>query len=255
MNCNLFKSLPDDIFNIISDYLTIDDIIYLHRTDKCLLSITNRPNIYNYLSLKYNSTESENFKDFLKLYSIKYINKNSPLYLSLDNCLIKCGIDGNTKLAIFFKQKGAKNFIDMMLGACQSGNIEGLDLSLKFIKDSKTIITDGNKITAIKLAAKYGHVGIIKHFEKTRPCIDYKKALITAAKYGQIEMYNHLNSKTYDSTQALIAAIKNSQTEMAKIIYTKIYKDAPHEDIINTLIESNNFELFKWIIKSVMIKI
>jgi hypothetical protein len=157
---SFLEKLPIDNLLQISKFLDIEDIISLRRTDKKTTKYFDNKNFLNPLSFEKIGVWVNSFNEMLKLYNYKYITVHSLKYFSLHECFYKCGAEKDMKYAYFFKEKGANNYGDFFVSACQNGNIAAVQLALIFFNryDEKT------QNTAIFGAAKGGHLEILKLF-------------------------------------------------------------------------------------------
>jgi hypothetical protein len=160
---SILEKLPIDAILQITQYLDIEDIIYLHRIDSETAKYFDNKNFLNSLSFQKLGIYVNNFNEMIKLYNYKYVTFHSPKYFSLDECLYKCGAEKNLKYAHFFLEKGATNYDDFLIAACENGNIAAFELS--FMKPTVGIFWRKTLRKAIVGATKGGHLEILQKFQ------------------------------------------------------------------------------------------
>jgi hypothetical protein len=159
---SFLETLPIDNLLQITQYLDIEDVIYLRRADKKTANYFDNKTILNPLSFEKIGVWVNSFNEMIELYNCKYITFHSLKYFSLNECFRKCGCEKNMKYAYFFLEKGAINYDDFLISACENGNIFAFELCSTF--SSK--FSEHQIKKAVISAARCGYLEILKYFDE-----------------------------------------------------------------------------------------
>jgi hypothetical protein len=259
---SFLKKLPIDALLQITQYLDIEELIYLRRVNAETLKYFDNKNFLNPLSFQKIGVHVNNFNEMLKLYNYKYITLHSLKYFSLNECFYKCGAEKNLKYAYFFKEKGATNYYDFLISVCETGNIHALDLALTFLNSD--VLNEVLVQKAVIGAAKGGHLKIIQCF--TESAIFNDSFLETAniiVEHNQLEIvkwiFEEWISKTHSFNTNFVvdtlikAAIKHDNFGIVELILahnSNLYITG----IVTHSIEHATLKMFKHLVYHKVVK-
>jgi hypothetical protein len=193
------------------------------------------------------------FEEFLESFNKKYITKNSPKYMSLEECFRRAAEYKNADLARLFYEAGAENINNLLAHSAETGNLETLKLAHQ--------LGATNLDEAINLAAKYGHINTIKWIECIyddynqkiisnlfgKCHIDYNQILVNAAAGNSHKIFYYAESKGADDYLSTFeAAIKNNNNDLAIHIYIKY--NIANWDLIKSVVKYGNLDLYLWLV-------
>jgi hypothetical protein len=258
---SVITKLPIDVLIQITDDLAFEDLINLRSTDKTTLNLYDNKNFLNPLSLRKIGTCSHSFNQMSELYHHYHISYNSPKYFSINECLQRCGRENNLDYARFFKEKGASNYDDFLISACEHGNLEAANLALNFagVIDKETLKN------AIIAATKGGHLFMLFQLTHlTYGCLPEEIDLFAeiaenAAKYNHfdiVEWVMEKHSSIKILAASIVCSIKQNNFEMLKLISELVFSKYPHkvqyldEIVLTVCIKSGTLGMFEHLINN-----
>jgi hypothetical protein len=248
-----FSILPVEINYKILEDIDIDELLYRYRTNKYFMNFLTKHSTLKQLTKYHSLPMATSFEGFLESFNKKYITRNSPKYMSMEECFRRAAEYKNADLAKLFYEAGAENVNDLLAHSAETGNLETIKLSYQ--------LGATNIAEAIDSAAKYGHLNIIKWIERVydeynqkimsnlfgKWHIDYNQMLVNAAAGNSRETFYYAESMGADDyLSAFEAAIKNNNNDLAIHIYIKY--NIANWDLIKAVVKHGNLDLYLWLV-------